>query len=98
MEVQCSLQFCMKLVDIAAHKIGIRKIGIINLMVILVIFLPFFVHKYMSYTSYNKEKYRKTNIIIIRKKIHLNDLGLQRWRLVSVAKLEYRKIGGSTVL
>ena len=39
-KVQDSLQFCVKLVDIAGHKILIRKIGIINLMVILVIFLP----------------------------------------------------------
>ena len=40
--VQCFLQFCGKLVDIAG-----RKIGIINLVVILVIFLPLFVHKHM---------------------------------------------------
>ena len=37
----------VKLVDIAGRKIQIRKIGIINLMVILVISLPLFVHKYM---------------------------------------------------
>ena len=45
MLVQCSLQFCVKLVDIAGRKIQIRKIGLINLMVILVIFLSLFVHK-----------------------------------------------------
>ena len=44
---KCVDQFCMKLVDIAGHKIWIRNIGTINLMVILVIFLPLFVHKYM---------------------------------------------------
>ena len=44
---QCFLQFYVKLVDITGHKMQIRKIEIINLMVILVIFLPLFVHKYM---------------------------------------------------
>ena len=45
--VQCSLQFCVKLVDTAGRKIQIRKIGIINLVVILILFLPLFVQKYM---------------------------------------------------
>ena len=45
--IQCSLQFCVKLVDIAHRKMQTCKIGLINLMVILVIFLPLFVHKYM---------------------------------------------------
>ena len=45
--IQCFIQFYVKLVDIAGRKIGICKIGIINLMLNLVIFLPLFVHKYM---------------------------------------------------
>ena len=33
-------------------------------------------------------------MIIINKKINLNELkSMQRWRLISVAKLEYCKIG-----
>ena len=46
-KVQCFLQFWVKLVDIAGRKIWIRKTRIINLMMILVIFLSLFVHKYI---------------------------------------------------
>ena len=47
--IHCALLFCVKLVDIASRKILIDKIGIINLMVILVIFLSLslFVQEYM---------------------------------------------------
>ena len=99
--VQCSLQFGVKLVDIADCKMRIRKIGLINLIVILVIFLPLFVHKYMLLYILQLRKIQKNINIIIHKKINLNDIllyvGLQRWKLVSVAKLVYHKIGGSTV-
>ena len=44
-KLQCSLQFCVKLVDIAGCKMRIRKIGIINLMVILITFLALFVQQ-----------------------------------------------------
>ena len=37
----------MKIVDIAGRKMWIRKIALNNLLVILIIFLPLFVHKYM---------------------------------------------------
>ena len=40
LKLQCSLQFCVKIVDIAGRKIGI--------MVILVIFFLLIVHKYMK--------------------------------------------------
>ena len=36
----------LEIVGIAGHKMLIRKIGFINLMVILVMFLPLFVHKF----------------------------------------------------
>ena len=45
--IECSLQFCVKLVSIVGRKMQIHKIWLINLMVILVIFLPLFVQKYM---------------------------------------------------
>ena len=85
-KVQCSLQFCVKLIDIAGRKIQTCKIGIINLMVILYIF--FYT---CNYTSYTKEKYRKTNIVIIHKKINLSDqfIALQNW---NIAKLEPAKL------
>ena len=70
-KLSCFRQFCVKLVNVAGSKMRIRKIGLMNFMVILVIFLYTIT---CNYTSYNKEKYRKTNIIIIHKKINLNDL------------------------
>ena len=90
--VQCSFQFCVKLVDIAGRKIRIRKIGIINLMVISVIFSSCLYTNTCNYMSYNKEKYRKTNIIIIHKKINLND----HFTVPGLAEMEIglgRKIG-----
>ena len=66
--VQCSLQFCLKLVDIAGRKIQILKIGIINFMVILVIFLTLFVRNTCNYTSYNSENIEKQKFsLFIRK-------------------------------
>ena len=65
-QLQCSLQFCMKLVDIAGCKMQICKIGLIN-------FCSCLYTNTCDYTSYNKEKYRKNiNIFIIHKKINLN--------------------------
>ena len=49
----------MKLVDTAGCKMRIRKIGLIKLMVILVIYLPLFVHPTITKNTEKHKHYHK---------------------------------------
>ena len=79
----------------------IHKIGIINLMAILVIFSPLSVHKYMLLYILQQRKIQK-NMNIIYKNINLNDHytvpGLNEMVIGLRHKIGTQKIGKSSTI